>query len=111
LGCPTILHCCGNTTDRLAYFAEAGFDCYHFESQVNIEDAVAAAAGKMTLMGNVNNPGVLLEGTPEEVAQACRRVIEGGVKILSPECAVPLTTPTVNLRTLVDVAESGKGSS
>ncbi len=105
MGCPTVLHCCGNTTDRLAYFAETGIDCYHFESQVRIEDAVAMAKGKMTLMGAVNNPTVLLKGTPEMVAEASSRAITGGVQILSPECAVPLTTPTSNLRALVEVAD------
>jgi [methyl-Co(III) methanol-specific corrinoid protein]:coenzyme M methyltransferase len=111
IGCPTILHCCGNTTDRLGYFAETGIDCYHFESQVKIEDAVAAAKGKMTLMGSINNPTVLLGGTPEMVADASRQVIAGGVQILSPECAVPLFTPTSNLRVLVDVAEQLRPSS
>ena len=105
IGCPTILHCCGNTTDRLHYFAQTGIDCYHFESQVEIHDAVAAARGKMTLMGNINNPEILLRGSPEEVAAACRRAVAGGVQILSPECAVPLTTPLHSLRVLVDVAE------
>jgi [methyl-Co(III) methanol-specific corrinoid protein]:coenzyme M methyltransferase len=58
----------------------------------------------MTLMGNLNNPELLLHGTPKEVAYTCRRVIDGGVTILSPECAVPLSTPLCNLKTLVDVA-------
>jgi [methyl-Co(III) methanol-specific corrinoid protein]:coenzyme M methyltransferase len=105
IGCPTILHCCGNTTDRLAYFARTGIDCYHFESQVKIADATAAARGSMTLMGSINNPSVLLGGTPEMVAEAAREVITGGVQILSPECAVPLTTPIRNLQVLVEVAE------
>lgn len=105
IDCPTVLHCCGNTTDRLAYFAQAGFDCYHFESQVKLADAVAAATGKMTLMGNINNPQLLLKGIPGEVAQACKQVIHSGVHILAPECAVPLTTPLENLKTLVEVAE------
>jgi [methyl-Co(III) methanol-specific corrinoid protein]:coenzyme M methyltransferase len=105
VGCPTVLHCCGNTTDRLQHFAETGIDCYHFESQVALEDAVTAAAGRMTLMGNINNPQLLLRGSPGQVAQACRRVVEGGVQILAPECAVPLTTPLENLKTLVDVAD------
>lgn len=105
IGAPTVLHCCGNTTDRLADFAQTGIDCYHFESQVRIEDAVAAAKGKMTLMGAVNNPTVLLGGTPEMVRHASRQLIEGGVHILSPECAVPLTTPTANLRALVEAAD------
>jgi [methyl-Co(III) methanol-specific corrinoid protein]:coenzyme M methyltransferase len=106
VGCPTVLHCCGNTTDRLAYFAQTGVDCYHFESAVGIEAAAAAASGQMTLIGNVNNPRTLLAGTAQDVAAECRRAIEGGVDILSPECAVPLTTPTENLRALVEVARS-----
>ena len=105
IGCPTVLHCCGNTTDRLRDFAQTGIDCYHFESQVEIYDAVAAAAGRMTLIGNINNPETLLRGTPEDVAAACRRAVHGGVQILSPECAVPLTTPLCNLKVLVEVAE------
>ncbi len=105
VGCPMVLHCCGDTTDRLAHFAETGVDCYHFESQVGIADAVEAVAGRMTLMGNINNPELLLSGAPGEVADACRQAIEGGVHILAPECAVPLTTPLENLRTLVEVAE------
>jgi len=105
IGCPIILHCCGNTTDRISYFAQAGFDCYHLESQVKIETALALVAGRMTLMGNINNPHLLMDGTPEEVAQACQQAIDSGIRILSPECAVPLTTPTRNLQTLVNVAE------
>jgi [methyl-Co(III) methanol-specific corrinoid protein]:coenzyme M methyltransferase len=106
LGCPTVLHCCGNTTDRLEYFAQAGFDCYHFESQVNLKATVAEAAGKMSLMGNINIPDVLLAGNPEMVRAACQRALDGGVQILSPECAVPLSTPLENLRVLVEVAHS-----
>jgi MtaA/CmuA family methyltransferase len=104
VGCPIVLHCCGDTTDRLAYFAEAGFDCYHFESTVSLRAAVSAAAGRMTLMGNINNPELLLSGTPEQVAAACREVIAAGVQILAPECAVPLRTPTANLQVLTEVA-------
>ena len=83
VGCPTVLHCCGNTTDRRSYFAEAGFDCYHFESQVDMKTAIEASAGKMTLMGNVNNIEVLLKGTSEQVVEACRKAISGGVDILA----------------------------
>lgn len=106
--CPTILHCCGNTTDRVQFFAEAGFDCYHFESQVDIRRAVSDAAGKMTLMGNVNNPEILLDGTVDQVKQACRSPLDHGIQILAPECAVPLFTPTENLRALVDCVQASE---
>jgi MtaA/CmuA family methyltransferase len=106
MSCPTVLHCCGNTTDRLVYFTQAGFDCYHFESQVRLADAVSSAAGKMTLIGNINNPQILLSGTPAQVKEACRSVLNSGVQILAPECAIALTTPVKNLRILVEVAEN-----
>ncbi len=105
IGAPTVLHCCGNTTDRVKYFAESGVDCYHFESQVDLASAVADARGKMTLIGNINNPTTLLNGSREDVLSACRKVIEGGVQILAPECAVPLITPMRNLRALVESVE------
>ncbi len=106
IGAPLVLHCCGNTTDRIHHFARSGIDCYHFESQVDPEVAVAAARGKITLMGNVNNPQTLLRGGPEEVREACLRAIRAGVQILAPECAVPLQTPTANLQALVAAASS-----
>ncbi len=109
IGGPVVLHCCGDTTDRLGYFVETGIDCYHFESQVRIEDAVAAArSGGITLMGNVNNPEVLLAGDCSDVVDACSAALDGGVQILAPECAVPLTTPLENLRALVEVAEGDR---
>lgn len=101
IGAPTVLHCCGNNTDRVKYFADSGTDCFHFESQVDLDSAVAYARGKMTLMGNINNPTVLLRGSVEDVRVACHRAIQGGVQILAPECAVPLITPLENLRALV----------
>jgi [methyl-Co(III) methanol-specific corrinoid protein]:coenzyme M methyltransferase len=106
IGCPTVLHCCGNTLDRLDYFAETGIDCYHFESLVRAEDALSVTAGRIRLMGNINNPQTLLAGSPDDVAAECTHALRCGVHILSPECAVPLTTPIDNLRALVEVAES-----
>jgi [methyl-Co(III) methanol-specific corrinoid protein]:coenzyme M methyltransferase len=111
VGCPTVLHCCGNTRDRIKYFAQAGFDCYHFESQVEPAWAVAEAAGNMRLMGNVNNPEVLLRGAPAAVMAACHQAMDAGVQILAPECAVPLTTPLENLRLLVEAASLRKANS
>jgi len=62
----------------------------------------------MRLIGNINNAEVLLKGTEEDVAAACRAAIAGGVDVLAPECAVPLTTPVRNLRVLVELAEEGR---
>jgi [methyl-Co(III) methanol-specific corrinoid protein]:coenzyme M methyltransferase len=108
IGAPSVLHCCGNTTDRVKYFAQSGVDCYHLESGVNLVSAAADARGKMSLAGNINNPAVLLNGSPQDVLAACRAALEGGVDILAPECAVPLDTPMENLRAIVQAARDAR---
>ena len=100
LGCPTVLHICGNTLDRMTHICESGFDCFHFDSKVDAQDAVSAASGAISLMGNVNNPDILFQGTPEDVAYHARYAIEAGVQVVGPECAIPLCTPLENLQAI-----------
>jgi MtaA/CmuA family methyltransferase len=96
-----ILHCCGPTLDRIRLFCDAGFNTFHFESQVQPNDAVAEAAGRMTLAGNINNPVTLYKRGPREVNIEAQRAIDAGVDIIAPECAIPLQTPLENLREIV----------
>ncbi|MGE5620656.1 MAG: MtaA/CmuA family methyltransferase [Sphingomonadaceae bacterium] len=105
LGCPTILHICGNTTNRLDYIAQAGFDAFHFDSKVDAATALRIADGRISLVGNVNNPETLLHGDPERVKAETRRLLEAGVRIVGPECAVPLVTPNRNLAAIAEAAE------
>jgi [methyl-Co(III) methanol-specific corrinoid protein]:coenzyme M methyltransferase len=107
IGGPTILHLCGNCSDRLRLFVEAGFDAYHFEWQVDAKMAVQVVNREMSLIGNIANKNVLFGGTPEDVHKQARYSIEAGVDILAPECAVPLQTPLANLKAIVDAAREG----
>jgi [methyl-Co(III) methanol-specific corrinoid protein]:coenzyme M methyltransferase len=105
LGCPMVLHICGNTLDRLGHVSESGFDCFHFDSKVDARAAMEETNGRISLMGNVNNPEVLLKGTPDDVAEQTRYAVAAGVQIVGPECAIPLGTPSENLKEIVRVAE------
>lgn len=107
IGGPTILHLCGNCSDRLRLFVEAGFDAYHFEWQVDAKMAVQTVNREMSLIGNISNKNVLFGGTPEDVYKQARYSIEAGVDILAPECAVPLQTPIENLKAIVEAAKQG----
>lgn len=104
---PLILHVCGNCTDRLELFAEAGFDAYHFEWCVDAKAAVKRVGKRMSLVGNINNPQVLYQGTPEDVYKQARYAIEAGVHMIGPECAVPLATPLENLKAIVAAVQKG----
>ena len=104
---PLILHVCGNCSDRLELFAEAGFDAYHFEQLVDARSAVERVGDRMSLVGNINNARTLYQGTPQEVYQQARYAIEAGVQMIGPECAIPLATPLENLKAIVAAVRRG----
>ena len=104
---PLILHVCGDCSDRLEYFAQSGVDAYHMEWQVDAKMAVEKIGQRVSLVGNVNNPQVLYQGTSEDVHQQVRYAIAAGVNIIGPECAIPLATPMENLRAIVEAASEG----
>jgi len=101
---PFVLHICGDTADRLDAIARSGLPCFHFESKVPPERARQSAGDRIALAGNVNNPELLLRGTPGQVIEAVQRIRAARIEIIAPECAVPLTTPTENLKALVEGA-------
>jgi len=107
IGGPLILHVCGNCSDRLELFAEAGFDAYHFEQQIDAKEAVRRVGHQMALVGNIDNANVLYQGSPKQVRQQARCAIEAGVSIIGPECAIPLETPIENLKAIVEAADEG----
>ncbi|UCF95030.1 MAG: MtaA/CmuA family methyltransferase [Desulfobacterales bacterium] len=104
---PLILHVCGNCADRLEYFAQSGVDAYHCEWQVDARMAVQKIGHLVSLVGNVNNPEVLFQGTPEDVYHQVRYAVEAGIHIIAPECAIPLSTPFENLKAIVAAAHEG----
>ena len=107
IGGPLILHVCGNCQDRLDMFADAGFDAYHFEWQIDAQEAVKRVGGRISLVGNIDNAKVLLTGTPEDVYEQARYAIASGVDIIGPECAIPLTTPLENLKAISEAVHEG----
>jgi len=100
MGGPSVFHCCGKTIDRVDYFAEAGWDVFHFESQVDAKEARAVAGDRISLFGNLNNPTLLYQGTAEDVYKACWDLLDAGVDGLAPEGSVPLITKKDRLQAI-----------
>jgi len=107
IGGPTILHICGDCSDRLDIFAQENYDAYHISWEVELKKAIETVDERMSLIGNVNNAQTLLRGTPDDVYKQARAAIEAGIDIVAPECAVPLRTPIANLKAIVAAAEEG----
>lgn len=99
---PLFLHCCGRANDRLHLFKQAGFDAFHFDSVNNIAEMMEIAGNDIMLTGCVNNPNVLLGGTIEDVERQVTEIVRGGVRLISPECAIPTKVSNDNLKAIVD---------
>jgi len=80
--------------------ARSGADIIDVDWMVPLDKAREFAGPDITLCGNFNPAGVLLEGSPEDVAEAARQCLKaGGDKfILMPGCEVPPATPEQNIR-------------
>ena len=95
---PVILHACGRTVDRVHYFAESGFEAFHFDSLNNTKELLEKVNNKILLTGGVTNNGILLGGTAEQVRAQVIKLLDDGIRLVSPECAIPLRTPNENLK-------------
>jgi MtaA/CmuA family methyltransferase len=104
LGVPAVLHICGDTADRMGYICESGFDAFHFDSKVDARKATGITRKRISLVGNVNAPSTLLQGTPDQVYGETMYAMQAGVDIVGPECAIPLETPNRNLLAIAQAA-------
>lgn len=94
---PLILHICGRTVDRMGFIAETGMAAFHYDSKNKPQEAMDVVAGRIALVGNINNPETLFARGPEEVRAEVYANLEAGVQLIGPECAIPLQTPLENL--------------
>src|SRR5262245_38592827 len=108
---PIVLHICGRTVDRMGYIAETGMAAFHYDSKNDPVESMEVVDGRISLVGNVNNPETLFARGPEEVRQEVRKNLEAGVQMIGPECAIPLQTPIENLLAIRDAVLEWHGAS
>ena len=94
------MHICGNTTGIIQYMAQTGSDIIDVDWMVPLDKARELVGPQVTLCGNFDPSAVLLQGSPEDVAEAAKYCIKtGGDRfILMPGCEVPPATPEENIR-------------
>ncbi len=99
-GAAVKLHICGNIKNNISFMAQSGADIIDVDWMVPLDKARELVGAEITLCGNFDPSGVLLQGSSQDVAEAARQCIKaGGDKfILMPGCEVPPATPEQNIR-------------
>jgi len=105
-GTNSALHICGDTTDHLPLMVQSGAKALAIEQKVDPYKAVKQVGGKVALIGNVGPVEPLMMGTPEQVRADTLRCIDAGFQFIHPGCALPLETPTANLRAMTETTKA-----
>ncbi len=104
----TLLHICGNTTDRLELFPETGASCISLDHKTDIAKAKEVLFGKICFAGNVDPVAVMLQGSTDDVERSCKEIIEkagtDGAFVLMPGCDIPPNVPYENIQKFIEVA-------
>ena len=101
----TVLHICGNTTNGLGIMDKTGVNGISVDQKVDIKTATGSVKNAI-IVGNLDPVAVLWNGTPEEIAEASKKVLDAGVGLLTVGCGTVSMTPTVNLQKMIECAKS-----
>ena len=111
-GALTLLHICGDTTDRLDLYPGTGATCISLDHKTDLSKAKEVLHGTMCFAGDIDPVGVLHQGSVREVEEACKRAVEtagtDGGFVLMPGCDIPPDIPYENIKKFGQVAREWK---
>ncbi len=104
IGSPVVLHICGKTNEIIHFMHECGYDAVSVEHQndVAMSRQKIGPPPKNLLFGNLNTFKVMVQGSPEDVAQEVKAAIDGGVDAIWPGCDIWPGTPAENMKAMVE---------
>jgi uroporphyrinogen decarboxylase len=111
LGLPVLLHCDGDIRLLLDDLVSAGIQGYHpIERSANMDLAECKRryAGRLCLVGNVDNKGLLVSGTPDQieaqVRECLRMAAPGGGYVLASDHSLHDDIPLENVLAMFEAA-------
>jgi len=110
LGKAYTMHICGDTGVILEYIKMIGADAYDLDYKTDINLIYEMFHDSATLIGNIDPSGVLALGTVDDVRRKTLELLEvyknSNRFILNAGCAIPPTTPSVNLKAMIETARN-----
>jgi MtaA/CmuA family methyltransferase len=104
----TLLHMCGDTSDRLEHVMDVRSAIFSMDYQVPLQKARDQLVGKQAFLGNVKPAHTLYSGTPQMVLEESKQCIRDGGDvgfILGAGCDVAPDTPLENVLVWNDVVK------
>ncbi len=106
----SMLHICGDITDRLQRLHGTGIDCISLDAKVKMSLANTLADSKFSLGGNVDPVSVLEFGNPALVKDSVNNCLRDGANIMLPGCDLGYGVPWENIAKFVQTAHNWQKS-
>lgn len=115
----TILHMCGNVSKHLEVNSEGlkklvGLNSLSVGPEVNMQALRDSIGGAIGVIGNIDHINLIPNARPEEIDEACRKVIEQNKNapgfMLAPGCEITVDTPRQNIEAFVNAAKTYGGT-
>lgn len=106
-GIPFSIHICGNTNGIIRDMGTTGAKILEVDWMLDMREARNVVPEDTVLMGNIDPSFPLVLGTPEQVDEAVKNLIEatqGRRHIISSGCAMGRNTPSENFKAFIKAA-------
>ncbi|MBZ0155022.1 MAG: hypothetical protein K8I29_02260 [Alphaproteobacteria bacterium] len=107
-GTKSLLHMCGEMSDRLDLVSTSGANCISLDAMVDMKKAKEAFHGNCVLAGNVSATAVLMDKDSKVVRDAVLACISsaasGGGYMAMPACDLPHSVPIENIKIFLETA-------
>jgi len=104
------LHICGNTDIILEHMVTVGADAIDLDYKTDSRKIYDAFHKTTTLIGTIDPSGVLALGTPDDVREKSLELLNiyknSNRFILNAGCAIPPTTPSQNIKAMIETARN-----
>jgi uroporphyrinogen decarboxylase len=104
------LHICGNTEIILGHMKNTGADAFELDYKTDIVKIYDLFHDSATFIGNIDPSGVLALGTADDVRDKTLELLNiyknSNRFILNAGCAIPPTTPSQNLKMMIETARN-----
>ena len=109
-GLPYTLHICGNTDIILESMKKTESDAFELDYLTDINKIYDLCNDSVTFIGNIDPSGVIALGRVEDVKKKTLELLEiyknSNRFILNAGCAIPPTTPSANLKAMIETARN-----
>lgn len=106
-GIPFSIHICGNTNNIIKDMGSTGAKILEVDWMLNMKEARKLVPEDIVLMGNINPSDPLVIGSPSDIDNAVKKLIEdtkGKSLMVSSGCAMGRNTPPENFKAFIEAS-------